>query len=148
MNRFFAITGFLAAGMAFFWVWFVISLPWLWNSRSPDPSSSRWFVWVGISVSGIGIIFAFVRYALTAHWAALRRNTPMPRAAWRGTGVVYLLVTIIFAIPVLAGDPSGSHRNEMFIYTGLTALCLALTAVAFYRGLRNPPPTPPSSRSS
>lgn len=135
MNRFFAITGFLAAGMAAFWVQLFIFMPWIWGS-SPKASPLIWCVWGGISIVGVAIVLAFICYSFAAHWAALRRNTPMPRAAWRGVGVVYLLVTILFAIPVLAMDTAGSHRNERYLYAGLTALGLLLTVISFRRGFR------------
>ena len=134
MNRTFAITGLLAAGMAALWVWFIICLPWFHIYSSRSPVASIWLPWVGASAVGVALIFAFIRYSLTAHWAALRRNAPMPSAAWRGVGGVYLLVMLAFALPVLEGDPSGTHRAEMYLYTCLAGLCLVLTAVAFSRG--------------
>ena len=136
MNRTFAIIGLLAAGMAVLWVWFIICLPWfrIYNSRSPD--ASIWLPWVVASAASIALIFAFMRYSLTAHWAALRRNAPMPSAAWRGVGGVYLLVMLACALPVLAGDPSGTHRAEMYLYACLAGLCLLLATIAFSRGFR------------
>ena len=136
MNRTFAITGLLAAGMSVFWVWFIFCLPWfpIYNPRSPDVSI--WLAWGGASAVGITLIFAFIRYSLTAHWAALRRNAPMPSAAWRGAGGIYLLVMLAFALPALSGDPSGTHQAEMYLYICLAGLGLVLATLAFSRGFR------------
>lgn len=136
MNRTFAITGFLAAGMAVLCVWFIICLPWFRIYSSHSPEASIWLPWAGASTIGLALIFAFMRYSLTAHWAALRRNAPMPSAAWRGVGGVYLLMMLAFSLPVLQGDPSGTHRAEMYLYTCLAGLCLVLTTIAFSCGFR------------
>jgi len=134
MNRTFGITGFLAAGMTVLWVWFVIGLPWFPIYSSRSPAASMWFLWATVSAIGIGTLFLFARSSLTAHWAALRRNAPIPSVAWRGVFGVYLLVMLAFALPVLSGDPSGTHRTEMYLYICLAGICLALSSVAIRRG--------------
>lgn len=135
MNRIFAIMGFLAAGMDMVWVWFVICLPWFpFFSSDHRTPPSLWLLWVAVCVLGLAVIALFLRLSLTAHWAALRRNASISRAAWRGICGIYLLVMLLFALPVLSPDPSGSHRVEEYGYGCLAGMALALSIVALRRG--------------
>ena len=137
MNRLFGISGFLAAGMTIFWLWFVICLPWIpvYNSRSP--AMARWVLWVAVvAVVAIGctVAFAFLRCSLTAHWAALCRNTRLPASACRGVSGIYLLLMCAFSFPSFADDPSGTHQTERYLYIFLAACCLVLGALSIRNG--------------
>lgn len=145
MNRIFGITGFLAVGMIVFWVVAGVSFA-LAFSSPPDPAVSAWSrlpywaIMAAVLAIALGAVIGFVRSSLAAHWAALRRNAPLPLTAWRGVAGVYLCVLLMFAIPTfqMTSAQADSHRNEKVLYIGLSALCLVLTSVACRRGLRRP----------
>ncbi|MDI1311543.1 hypothetical protein [Prosthecobacter sp.] len=136
MNRIFGITGFLATGTTIFWGCCVIGLPWLLNysSHSPIMPLWAWILWGSMGAIGLVIIFAFLRCSLRHHWMALRHDSRMPPIAWRGVCGVYFLLMLALALPVLAGDPSGTHQAEVYLYIGLVGCCLALGALAVRRG--------------
>ena len=136
MNRVFGITGFLATGMTIFLVCLVIWLPWIriYSSQSPSIPLWAWILWGVVGAIGVGIVFAFLRCSLRHHWMALRHDSRMPPIAWRGVCGGYFLLMLAFALPVLAGDPSGTHRMEVYFYKCLVGCCLALSALAVRRG--------------
>ena len=144
MNRFFAITGFLAVGLCFLWIWFLIVIPWIPAYSSVPSAIPIWFwpLWGVACLIGLSVAFAFVRCSLKGHWTALRDNTPLSSSAWRGVCGAYLLTALACALPLLSGDPSGSHTTELYLYSGLAICGLALGALAGKRGfckVQHPP---------
>jgi hypothetical protein len=138
MNRFFGITGFLAAGMTAIIASLIAYGPWISiysSQRAPGISVWVWIQWGAVSAIGIGVVFAFVWCSLKSHWAALRSNAAMSPAAWRGVCGVYLSCSVVFALPLFSGDPSGTHRIENYLYLCLASCCLLLGALAAKRGI-------------
>ena len=139
MNRFFGITGVFAGVMVGFLTCFFCSLPLLGLPGGPNPPNplAALLLWaVGCAV-GIGTIVAFLLWSLLPHWNAIRRNTPMTTKAWRGVCSPYLLLTVAFALPVFAGDPSGTHEDERYLYMVVTTFGLLLTTLAVIRAIPN-----------
>lgn len=146
MNRIFGITGLLAAGTVTLWVFMLICLPWLriYSSKADGPPISRWLIWGALIAIGLIVISLFVFRSLVAHWTALRHNTPIPLPAWRGVSGIYAFTTLALASPVIAGDPSGTHQGEMYLYVCLAALALILSSIAVARSFRNAKTQSPS----
>ena len=134
MNRLLSIAGFLAAGTTAVWVWVVLCLPWLnlFGTSSPTPIS-HWLLWGAVSFIGVSAVYAFVRFSIRPHWAALRRNSPLPATAWRGVCGVYLLLVFALGLPVLHW-PSGIHQPEKYFYIALVVGCFVLGTLAVTRG--------------
>lgn len=136
MNRFFAAAGFLAAGMAGFFAWFILCLPWMGLIGSHNAPRSSWLLWAAASALLVALLAAFLRWSLRSHWHALLRNAPLPVDAWRGVCGIYLFLAPVFAMPAFADDPSGTHRTERWLYLALTACSLALGIFAARKGVR------------
>ena len=131
MNRLFGITGFLGAGQFVFLVWFLVSLPFMgfgisYASGNPPFLFWRYMLYGVICAIGLGIVYTFVRYSLKDHWAALRRNTPMPPFAWRGVSGIYLFCIVIFGLPASAFPMWGARPIEMLLYVFLASVSLFL----------------------
>ena len=126
-----------ATGIIGLLTWFVFWLPWfpyLGGRSSPKPLS-LWLFWGIVSAIGIGIVVAFLRWSLLAHWRAMCQNVPMPVAAWRGVCGPYLLLTSAFALSAFASF----NPVERFLYIVLASFCLLLSAVAARRSIHGAP---------
>ena len=136
MNRLLGISGFLAVGFTIFWGCLIAWLPWIdvYSSRGPSMPFWAWLLWGSVCALIIGVVFAFFRRSLMGHWASLRHNVSLSHTAWRGVCGVYLLLMIVFFLPLLNGDPSGTHQTERYLYSVLVGYCLALGVLATWRG--------------
>ncbi len=147
MNRLFGISGLLAVGFTIFCVCFIVGLPWIdvYSSRGPSKPLWAWLLWGSVCALSIGVVFSFFRRALMGHWTSLRHNVPMSHTAWRGVYGVYLFLMIAFALPLLKGDPSGTHHTEVYLYSVLVGYCLALGVIATRRGFFHSSDAPSST---
>ena len=137
MNRFFGITGFLAATFAAFCAFCIAYLPWIDLRFTDTPRVIPiwvWLLWGAMVAIGVSAVSVFLWCSLKSHWASLKTNAVMSSAAWRGVLGSYLICGVIFGLPLYSRARSGTNQIEQGLYLCLAGCCLLLGMLAAKRG--------------